>query len=183
MRRAAVAAMLPAMAEAVLDGAGAPDLVAVTNGPGSFTGIRAAMALAHGFGLAAGVPVVGVPVARAIAAVAALPLGRAFWVALDSRRGRVFLDRGDGPAVMPLDRLPRPAGPVAVAGDAAVPVAAMLAAMDCDVMLSALRRPGPLGVALAGMRLLAAAGGQQPQPLYVDAPEARPAAPARPAPA
>ena len=186
-----IPALLPAMAEAVLDGAvldgaGRPDLVAVTSGPGSFTGIRAAMSFAQGFGLAAGVFVAGVPVPRAIAAELPDVSQRAVWVALDSRRGRIFLDRGEGPVSTGLDALPRPEGPVLLAGDAAVPVAAMLAALGCDVMLSDLRRPGPLGVALAGLRRLAdgAPLADLPvDPVYVDAPEARHAAAQRPAPA
>ena len=178
-----IPALLPVMAEAVLDEGGRPDLVVVTSGPGSFTGIRAAMSFAHGFGLAAGVPVVGVQVAHAIAAEVALPHDRALCVALDSRRGKIFLDRGEGSLSMPLDALSRPAGPVLLAGDAAVAVAAVLAAFDCDVMVSAVRRPGPLGVALAGLRRLAEGAQPLALPLYVDAPEARPAAAQRPAPA
>ena len=93
------AALLPVMARDVLAeaaiAAASLDLVAVTVGPGSFTGIRAGLALAHGIALAAGVPVVGVTVGEALAD--SLPyLGeRQLWVAIDSRRGRVFLERGD----------------------------------------------------------------------------------------
>ena len=91
------AALLPVMARDVLAeaamAAASLDLVAVTVGPGSFTGIRAGLALAHGIALAAGVPVVGVTVGEALAD--SLPhLGeRQLWVAIDSRRGRVFLER------------------------------------------------------------------------------------------
>ena len=69
------------------------DAVAVTIGPGSFAGLRAALALAHGIALAAGRPVIAVTVAEALAEAARLPPGRALWVAIDSRRGRIFLDR------------------------------------------------------------------------------------------
>ena len=92
------AALLPVMARDVLAEAAmratSLDLVAVTVGPGSFTGIRAGLALAHGIALAAGVPVVGVTVGEALAD--SLPyLGeRHLWVAIDSRRGRIFLERG-----------------------------------------------------------------------------------------
>src|SRR4051794_15861990 len=81
-------AALPVMAREVMEEAkGKLDLIAVTVGPGSFTGIRACLALAHGVGLAAGVPVIGVTVGEAIAD--AFPhLGhRAFWTVTNSRRG------------------------------------------------------------------------------------------------
>src|SRR5215470_4880202 len=100
------------------------DLVAVTVGPGSFTGIRAGVALAHGIALAAGLPVVGVTVGEALAD--SLPhLGeRGLWVAIDSRRGRIFLERDGAVIAVPLDDLPLPRGKVAVAGNAAPAVAA-----------------------------------------------------------
>ena len=78
--------LLPMMAQAVLAEASGPiTLIGVTIGPGSFTGIRAGLALAHGIGLAAGVPVIGVTVGEAIAR--ALPdLGaRTLWTAAPSR--------------------------------------------------------------------------------------------------
>jgi len=172
------AAALPAMAQAALAQAGAVPaqlaMVAVTIGPGSFTGIRAALSLAHGVALAAGVPVVGVTVGEALRVPDA---GQAQWVAVDSRRGRVFLDRSGAVATVALDALPDPSGPVSVAGDAAVAVASQLAARGFDVLLLPARVPTPAGVAAAARRRMAAGPDARPaQPLYVDPPEARPPA-------
>jgi tRNA threonylcarbamoyladenosine biosynthesis protein TsaB len=183
------AALLPMMASAVLDEAGlratALDLVAVTVGPGSFTGIRAALALAHGIALAAGIPVVGVTVGEALAD--SLPyLGeRRLLSAINSRRGTVFLE-GDGAIVsVALDLLLPTAGKIAVAGDAAIAVACRLAARDADVMLTDARLPRARHVAVVGERRLR--GVLPPlsaQPLYVDPPEAKlPAGGLRPPPA
>src|SRR5215210_3345912 len=65
------AAALPPMAAAVLAEAGlrAADLdaVAAVVGPGGFTGLRAALALAHGIALGAGLPVIGVTTGEALA--------------------------------------------------------------------------------------------------------------------
>lgn len=182
------AALLPVMADAVLGETGIAttdlDLIAVTVGPGSFTGIRAGLALAHGIALGAGVPVVGVTVGEALAD--ALPhLGhRRLWSVIDSRRGRVFLERDGAVMACILDDLPAADGAVAVAGDAAVVVAARLAARDVDVMLTDARLPTARHVAVVGARRLA---GELPplpaQPLYVDPPEARlPVGGLRPAP-
>ncbi|MEJ0018328.1 MAG: tRNA (adenosine(37)-N6)-threonylcarbamoyltransferase complex dimerization subunit type 1 TsaB [Acetobacteraceae bacterium] len=182
------AALLPVMvrdvlADAALDAADL-DLVAVTVGPGSFTGIRAGLALAHGLALAAGVPLAGVTVGEALAD--ALPhLGeRQLWVAIDSRRGRVFIECGGAVVTVALDALPPAAGKVAVAGNAAPGVAARLAARGDNVMLTDARLPLARHVAVAGERRLR---GELPplpaQPLYVDPPEARlPAGGLRPPP-
>ncbi|MBV9812082.1 MAG: hypothetical protein JO326_04990 [Acetobacteraceae bacterium] len=72
-----------------------------------------------------------------------------------------------------------------MAGDAAIAVAAALAARDDDVMLSDARLPWPRHIALAAVRRIA---GELPRlaplPLYIDQPEARlPAAGLRPPPA
>jgi tRNA threonylcarbamoyladenosine biosynthesis protein TsaB len=182
------AALLPPLAEAVLAEAGLAatdlDLIAVTIGPGSFTGIRAGLALAHGLALGADIPVIAVTVGEALAD--ALPrLGaRKLWVAIDSRRGRVFLERDGTVESVALDALPAPAGPVAIAGDAAPAVAARLAAREADVMLTNARLPTSRHIAMVALarhvgRLPALAA----QPLYVDPPEARlPAGGLRPPP-
>lgn len=181
------AGRLAALVAELLDGAGIEPgslvAVAVTVGPGSFTGLRAAISLAHGIAMAAGVALIPVTVAEALRA--ALPhLGhRALWVALDSRRARVFLDGGDGPAPYDLATLPVPSGPVAVAGDAAVAVAARWAVAGVDVMLSDARHPRPQDIARAALaRRAGVLPALAPVPLYVDPPEARPATGLRPAP-
>ncbi len=190
------AAALPPMAAEVLAEAGlrAADLdaVAAVVGPGGFTGLRAALALAHGIALGAGLPVVGVTTGEAL--LAALPpaerAGRAVWAAVDNRRGRVVLERfppaRNGAAAAPaagiappevfaLDELP-PAegGRVAVAGDAAEAVAERLRARGVDALPSAVRLPDAAGAArVAALRL----SGRRPplpaRPLYAEPPAVR----------
>ncbi len=166
-------------------GTSMPGLVAVMVGPGSFTGLRASIALALGVGLAAGCAVVGVTAYEAFAEDKASWDGRRLWAAIDSRRGRLFLDQGDGFAAYATDAVPHTRDRVAVAGDASNLLAATLAARGTDVMLTAARLPSAYQVAMAGARR---ARGELPPlpavPLYVDPPEARlPAAGLRPPPA
>lgn len=160
------------------------DLIAVTVGPGSFTGLRAALALAHGIALAADRPVIGVTTAEALAEAAGPCDGRAIWVAIDSRRGRFFLASNGGIAPCTLESLPRPTGPLAIAGDAAIPVTARLAARGADVMLADARLPDPAAIARVALRRHAGSlPPLPPQPLYVDPPEAKlPAGGLRPPP-
>lgn len=182
------AALLPVLVDEVLRDAAISaatlNLVAVTVGPGSFTGIRAGLAFAHGIALGTGVPVVGVTVGEALAD--SLPhLGiRRLWTAIDSRRGRVFLERDGAAIACDLEALPTPGHPIAIAGDAGIAVAARLAAQGADVMLTDARWPIPRHVAAAAARRFA---GELPplaaQPLYIDPPEARlPASGLRPSP-
>ena len=183
------AGVLAEQVQAVLAGSGTAPLdlaaVAVTVGPGSFTGLRAALALAHGLAQGIGCPVVGVTVAEAVTAALTPRPGQVIWTAIDSKRGRVFLDTGSGMRATDMADLPRPAGPVLVAGDAAVLVAEWLAARGDDAEASAERLPHPLAIAAVALARLA---GRLPplaaQPLYVDPPEAKlPAGGLRPAPA
>ena len=183
------AGALPPMVEAVLAeaeiAAGSLDAIAVTVGPGSFTGLRAAISLAHGLAAAAGCPVIGVSVAEAMAAALPNLGGRELWVAIDSHRGRVFLHRAGGEAEpMALEDVPRVSGRVAVAGDAAIAVACRLASLDVDVMLTDVRLPPIRQVALVAMqRLHGDIPPREAQPLYVDPPEAKlPAGGLRPPP-
>ena len=176
------AAILPVMARDVLRKARLRaeqlDAIAVTVGPGSFTGIRAALALAHGLGLAAGRPVVGVTVGEALAQ--SLPnIGRrALWCAIPSRRGRIFLDRGGQILSVAIADVPAPDKPVAVAGPAAVEIATRLAAKGADVMLTDAVLPTGLPIAeVARNRLQGRLPPMTAEPLYVDPPEAKPRSP------
>jgi tRNA threonylcarbamoyl adenosine modification protein YeaZ len=175
---------LPGLVEKCIGEAGVTvDAVAVTIGPGSFTGLRTAISLAHGFAAAAGIPLFGVTAAEAFAA--AFPgLHRPLWVAIRARKDRIFLVR-DGIAEAFADaELPRSRSPVAVAGNAANEVAAHLAASAGDVILTNARMIDPAWVARAAMaRHEAGLPPREAQPVYVDPPEAKlPAGGLRPEP-
>lgn len=183
------AALLAVMTQDVLAEAGMAvgdlDAIAVTIGPGSFTGIRVALSLAHGLALGAGIPVIGVTVGEALAEALPHLGGRALWVAVDSRRGRAFLERAGIVEALALADIPDPDRPIALAGDAAPAVAARLAARDRNVMLTNARLPIPRHIALAAAaRHTGRLPPRDPQPLYVDPPEAKlPAGGLRPPPA
>ena len=175
-------AVLPVMAQEVLAQASSGqeetrpcvDLVAVTIGPGSFTGIRAGLALAHGIGLALGVPVIGVTVGEAIADAFPHLGGRVLWTVTDSRRGHIFLERDGETVSLAQETVPLPPGKVAIAGGAALQIAARLAASGANVMLTDARFALPRHIALVAMRRHAGAlPPRAAQPLYVDPPEAR----------
>src|SRR5271163_505984 len=107
--RGHAAALLPLVRDAMADAAAAGlawcDLAAVgvTVGPGSFTGIRVGLAAARGFGLALGIPVLGVTSFEAIAwgVPAAARAGGALAVVIDSGRVSRFLQAFDA-ALRPL---------------------------------------------------------------------------------
>lgn len=65
------------------------DLVAVSHGPGSFTGLRVGVSTAKGFALALGVPVVGVDSLMACA-FPYLAEGNSVAALFDAKRGEVF---------------------------------------------------------------------------------------------
>ncbi|MFD1624887.1 tRNA (adenosine(37)-N6)-threonylcarbamoyltransferase complex dimerization subunit type 1 TsaB [Azospirillum griseum] len=145
MARGQAEALVP-MAHAVMTDAGVAfadlDRIAVTVGPGAFTGLRIALAAARGFAVAYGCPVVGVTSFEAI--LHGLPederAGRAVLVAVDSRRAEPYLqlfapDRspiGDAAMLEPAD-VPAwldglwPTGPLLLAGDGAGLLRAALA--------------------------------------------------------
>ena len=73
------------------------DLIAVSAGPGSFTGLRVGLSIAKGMALSTGCAVVAVPTLEALAHVVgmadsglAVPIGSAICPVLDARKGEVY---------------------------------------------------------------------------------------------
>ncbi|WP_170985004.1 tRNA (adenosine(37)-N6)-threonylcarbamoyltransferase complex dimerization subunit type 1 TsaB [Roseomonas sp. AR75] len=175
--------VLPVMAQELLAEAGRRlDAVAVVVGPGSFTGLRSATALAEGIALGLGVTVIGVTTGEALAAALppALCEGREVWAAVDTKRGRVALERivagiaAAPPTVFAEADLPRPDGPVTVVGDAAPVVAARLLARGCDAVLSDSRLPDAGAAALvAALRFERQTPMRGAAPIYAEPPAVR----------
>jgi tRNA threonylcarbamoyladenosine biosynthesis protein TsaB len=85
---------LAAQVERVLATAGiawdALDGLAVSIGPGSFTGLRIAVAFAKGLAFAGGLRTAAVPTLEALAAVAEAPAGSRVCAALDARKQEIY---------------------------------------------------------------------------------------------
>jgi tRNA threonylcarbamoyladenosine biosynthesis protein TsaB len=149
------------------------DRIAVTVGPGSFTGLRVGIAFAKGLALALARPTVGIGTLEALAAEAD---GLVF-PAIDARRGQLYLQAfEDGRALMAPDATAAEVAaariaelsqgrPFTLVGSGAVlladfaPAAAVVPAEGADARavarLAAAREPGPL------------------KPLYLRAPDAK----------
>lgn len=186
-----VAAVLDDARDACPGGFSDLDAVAVTVGPGAFTGVRIGLATAAAMAAAAGIPVIGLTTLDVVAAAQAAD-GPPLLVALDSKRADVYAQLFGGPPGGPLaapqailpDAIPAllPPGPLALAGDGAAPVAAALSAAGHP--FTALPGPGrPEAQVLA--RLAAARAARDglpkapPRPLYLRAPDATPPPSAR----
>ncbi len=179
------AASLPPLAAAVLAEAGlaaaAVDALAAVIGPGSFTGIRTALALAEGLALATGRPLIGVTTGEALrAALPAADRAGPVWAGIDNRRGRVVLERfgPDAPPVaLALDDLP-PAPPgLVLVGDAAPQLLAALAARGDAARLGGVALPcAGAAASVAAARLAGTLPPCPARPLYVEPPAVRPPA-------
>jgi len=174
------------------------DRIAVTVGPGSFTGIRVAISAARGFGVALDIPVVGVSTLAAFAAPLVLgrqpaasnpaaPQPSIIVSAIDARHGQVYLQACSqtgailmAPTVLPLaeaiEKLPP--GPLRITGSAAplLAIAAWSSHRAAEVEGDIVATP-ILYVARLGM--IADPAAAPPRPLYIKAPDVKPPAPFR----
>jgi tRNA threonylcarbamoyladenosine biosynthesis protein TsaB len=157
------------------------ELVAVTTGPGSFTGIRAGLAAAHGIALARRLPLFGVTSFEAVAETvspAALE-GRVLLVALESRRTEFFVQLFDatGRALSPpMARRPGELAAVVAAAQTAIVVAgdaAVRAVASLSMAIPIVDAAAPVvGAARAAMRRWrCGAIGDAAPPLYLRSPD------------
>jgi tRNA threonylcarbamoyladenosine biosynthesis protein TsaB len=180
MERGQAEALLP-MIGAVLGAArleiGALDLIAVTVGPGSFTGVRTGLATARGLALASALPLVGVTNFAAVANAVLSDTGNLpLLVALESKRAELFLQRFDPagpgmPALVPASAWASlaPAGPFVVAGDGAERYAA--AVQRKDLRLVAPAYTNAAATARLGVEMWKSGTALPPTPLYLRAPD------------
>ena len=163
------------------------DRIAVTVGPGTFTGTRIGVAAARGLALATGVALVGASSLAVMAEVAARALGTRegdLAIAVDARRGEVYVQlfgAGGGlyaksqPAVLPIAEAARigGGGPLVVAGSGAEAVAAA-AVREGRRVRACLTDLLPDARALAHMAAVLDAAEGPLVPLYLRPPDAKP---------
>jgi tRNA threonylcarbamoyl adenosine modification protein YeaZ len=164
------------------------DLTPATEGPGSFTGVRIAIAAARGLALATGAKLYGTDsltvMARDALAVGLLPKGP-FAVAVDARRGMIYLgiydaagERRDGPLLVSPDDaahlVPRELSLAVGSGAALLAESCAGQARRIETALPELQ---PSAASLAKIALEARATVPILRPLYLRPPDARPQQP------
>lgn len=185
MARGHAEALLPLIervVNAVEGGMDAISRVAVTVGPGSFTGIRIGIAAARALGLAREAPVVGVSTLAALAApIIAARMAGLVVAAVDARHGSIYAQAyASGGKTLLSPRLTTPreavralgAGPFRIVGSGAQALAAEANAMgiQCEVVNA---DPAPDIAYVARLGLLADPATAPPKPLYLKAPDAK----------
>lgn len=180
------------MVDAVIREAGerpdALDLVAVTVGPGAFTGLRLGLAAARGLAVATGAACLGLTTTETLAAALPDPaIGEIILAGLDSKRGDVYLQAFDArrrplaaPEAVSIDAVASYAslgggdsGACVLAGDAQAACAAALAAAGRRTRRTETTVPdAAVLAALAAARWRPGEDAPPPVPLYLRPPDA-----------
>lgn len=187
------------MIEAVMAEAGiaypALDAIAVTRGPGGFTGVRIGLATARALALACARPVIGVSNFEAVAAAVSEDerRGRRLAVVIDAKRSDLYVQAfgnasGGGLAAVTEARAVAPAdlnallpeGPLLLAGDAVEAARGALEMAGREVLAAAAPGQADAGwvAALAAGRPLPESGAPPPEPIYLRGPDVTLARPA-----
>lgn len=192
MPRGHAEALMPMVEEVLADAeieAGDLDLIAATVGPGSFTGVRIAIAAARGLALATNAKVFGTDsltvMARAARLAGAEPDGP-FAIAVDARRGMLYLgvydadaNKLEGPLLVAPDEavalLPATLGLAVGTGAHVLAEGASARGRPIETTLPTLQ---PSAAALAEIALASSETSGILRPLYLRPPDAKPQAPA-----
>ena len=181
---------LAPMVETAMKDAGlafaALDRLAVTTGPGTFTGQRVGLAFARGLALALKIPAIGVTTLDAMAEEALSQTGCSCAVAAsDAKRGEVYLGARNksgravlAPVLLSVERAidaitERAAGwgEFVLAGTAAETLVPLLRARGANPAKSEVTQPDAIFVARLAARETPT--GEAPRPLYLRAPDAK----------
>ncbi len=195
MERGHAEALLPLIDRVIGKAEGgfsAIDRVAVTVGPGSFTGIRIGLAAGHAIALARGIEIVGVSTLAALAAPRILtPFEGVVAAAIDARHGQVYISAygPDGRTVLTPRRVgPHEAlralgdGPLELIGSGAPLLLKEARASGVSATIVS-EAPAPEIAFVARLGFAATPESAPARPLYLKPPDAkpleRPAAPAQ----
>ncbi len=186
MKRGHAEALMPLIAR-VMKASGiafvALDRIAVTTGPGSFTGLRVGLSAARGIGLAANKPVVGLTTLTAYAApVVAQNAAQPVISAIDARHDHVYFQvvSGDGsslvrPRVAPVEEALEAArfGAPHLVGNAALILSQRWPA-DAAAPFKADPQPAPDIAWVAWLGAAVSPDAAPARPYYLRAPDAKP---------
>ncbi len=159
------------------------DRIAVTVGPGSFTGMRVGLSAARAAGVALSIPVIGVSTLSAyLAPLMREEAGRVVVAAIDARHKQVYVQalvHGGrpllGPKIAPVRDVVRELGSAAItlSGSGAPVLAAELWSVGLDVRIQD-ASPSPDILWIARLGLAGDPAQSPPHPLYLKAPDAHP---------
>jgi tRNA threonylcarbamoyl adenosine modification protein YeaZ len=190
MTRGHAEALMPMVSEAMA-GAGLDfsqlDLIAATLGPGSFTGVRIAIAAARGFALVTKAKLWGTDsltvMARTALTSGALERGTSFAVAVDARSDQLYAGlydgagrKLDGPLLIGADEAAILRGDIAVAVGSGAARLAEAASRHGRTVAATLPELQPSAAALAELALEAGKTLPTLRPLYLRPPDAKPQA-------